>query len=187
LRFAEFAQLVGYYDQRFAPKKVSHEDGDAVQAAKWDGEQQLAQRIADALRAPVRVADRDVVVSASIGIALSTPRQSRPDTLLRTADTAMYQAKAAGKARLEGTLTEYGDSIFESPIVIEGYCGSGRSADQLRLSHSRAILVRQYVQSHFQLDSGNLGIVPMKSSPPNGVKPTTWDGICIVVLKRKSK
>jgi diguanylate cyclase (GGDEF)-like protein len=61
--------------------------------------ERLAARIADALRAPVRVADRDLVVSASIGIALSTPRQSRAPTLLRKADTAMYQAKTAGKAR----------------------------------------------------------------------------------------
>jgi GGDEF domain-containing protein len=59
--------------------------------------------IADALRTPVRVADRDPVVSASIGIALSTPQQSRPDTLLRKADTALYQANTAGKAtHLEG-------------------------------------------------------------------------------------
>jgi diguanylate cyclase (GGDEF)-like protein/PAS domain S-box-containing protein len=61
--------------------------------------ERLAQRITDEFCAPVRIADRDVVVSASIGIALSTPRQSGPDTMLRKADAAMYQAKAAGKAR----------------------------------------------------------------------------------------
>jgi len=59
----------------------------------------VADRILDSLRAPIRVAERDVFVSASIGIALSTPRQSQPDALLRNADIALYQSKSAGKAR----------------------------------------------------------------------------------------
>src|SRR5438094_618335 len=37
--------------------------------------------------------------SVSIGMALGTPGQSRPEELLRQADTALYQAKDAGKAR----------------------------------------------------------------------------------------
>ena len=97
------------------------------------------------------------------------------------------QLSVAGKALLDGTLTESGDAIFESPIVIEGYCNGVGPADQLRLSRSRAILVRQYLQSRFQLDTSNLGVVAMKNSPPSGVERKTWDGICIVVLKNKSK
>ena len=62
---------------------------------------------------------------------------------------------------------EYADSIVELPIVVEGYC-NGRAADQLRLSRGRAILVRQYLQTRFQRDPSNLGIVAMKSSPPYG-------------------
>ncbi len=38
-------------------------------------------------------------MSASIGIALSTTGYHRPEDLIRDADTAMYKAKAAGKAR----------------------------------------------------------------------------------------
>jgi len=91
---------------------------------------------------------------------------------------------AAGRELLNSALTEYGDSIVESPIVVEGYC-SGRAADQLRLSRGRAILVRQYLQTRFQRDSSNLGIVTMKGSPPYGTGRATWDGICIVLLRRK--
>jgi len=35
------------------------------------------------------------------------------------------------------------------------------------------------------LESGNLGIVALKNSPPNGLGRTAWDRICIVVLRRK--
>jgi len=93
----------------------------------------------------------------------------------------------AGKAVLDGALTDQGDGIFDSAIVIEGYCGGSGAADQLRISHARAILVRQYLQAHFQLEPTNLGIVAMKSTPPNGIGRTTWDGICVVVLRRKTK
>ena len=94
------------------------------------------------------------------------------------------ELSAAGRALLNGTLTEYGDGFVTSPIIIEGYCG-GRPADQFQISRDRAILVRSYLQTHFQLDSSNLGIVAMRSSPPNGLGRTTWDGICIVVLRKK--
>jgi len=94
------------------------------------------------------------------------------------------ELSAAGQAALNGAMAESGDSILESPMIIEGYCG-GHSTDQLRISRGRAILVRQYLQTQFQLDSSNLGIVAMKSLPPNGVGRATWDGICIVVLRRK--
>jgi hypothetical protein len=54
--------------------------------------------------------------------------------------------------------------------VIEGYCNGGPPPEQLWLSRVRAILVRQYLQSHFQLDSSNVGIVAMKNAPPAGVE-----------------
>ena len=59
----------------------------------------VAERVGNALRVPISLGDREVVVSASIGLALSTPRRMEPDSLLRNADIAMYQSKAAGKAR----------------------------------------------------------------------------------------
>jgi diguanylate cyclase (GGDEF)-like protein len=60
----------------------------------------VAERVVEALRSPIQLADRSVVVSGSLGVALSTPRsQERPETLLRRADLAMYKAKAEGKGR----------------------------------------------------------------------------------------
>jgi hypothetical protein len=44
-----------------------------------------------------------------------------------------------------------------------------------------------YLQSDFQVDLSNVGIVAMKNSPPTGTERKTWDSICIVVLKKKQK
>jgi predicted signal transduction protein with EAL and GGDEF domain len=59
----------------------------------------LADRIADALRAPVSLGGREVMVTASIGVALSTPQHDRAESVLCNADLALYRAKALGKAR----------------------------------------------------------------------------------------
>jgi diguanylate cyclase (GGDEF)-like protein/PAS domain S-box-containing protein len=62
---------------------------------------ETAERIAEQLGAAIQLEDRRVVVSASIGIALSTERGDAPESLLRNADLAMYCAKSGGKARAE--------------------------------------------------------------------------------------
>ncbi|MGK7917219.1 MAG: putative bifunctional diguanylate cyclase/phosphodiesterase [Prochloraceae cyanobacterium] len=58
----------------------------------------VAERIHQALDKPFILNNKELFVSASIGIALSSPHYySEPTQLLRDADTAMYSAKARGK------------------------------------------------------------------------------------------
>ncbi len=59
----------------------------------------LAERLIDALRQPFHVAGTEITTSASIGITFSGMGYVTPADMLRDADTAMYKAKAAGKAR----------------------------------------------------------------------------------------
>ena len=58
----------------------------------------LAKRILSVLLAPIVVQGKEVVVTGSIGIALSEAGQDS-DALLRNADAAMYTAKSAGKGQ----------------------------------------------------------------------------------------
>jgi diguanylate cyclase (GGDEF)-like protein/PAS domain S-box-containing protein len=59
----------------------------------------LAQRIQDAVSAPLVVSGTELVVSVSTGIALTTDPETLPGSLLRDADSAMYNAKRSGRAR----------------------------------------------------------------------------------------
>jgi diguanylate cyclase (GGDEF)-like protein/PAS domain S-box-containing protein len=61
----------------------------------------IAFRIQDALRAPFAIGGREVFTSASIGVAFGPSGYTSPDEVMRDADTAMYHAKARGKARHE--------------------------------------------------------------------------------------
>ena len=95
------------------------------------------------------------------------------------------QLTAQGKSLLDSTIARYGDSIAASPIVIEGYSDGADAGEQLARSRARAILVRNYLQNHFQLDASHLGVVAMKNSPPSGMDHPVWDGICVVIVERK--
>ncbi|MFY8085749.1 MAG: putative bifunctional diguanylate cyclase/phosphodiesterase, partial [Rubrivivax sp.] len=59
----------------------------------------LAERLMEAMRRPFLVAGTELMTSASIGITFSALGYNSPEDVLRDADTAMYKAKGAGKAR----------------------------------------------------------------------------------------
>ena len=61
----------------------------------------VAERIHQALREPFSVDGIEVFVTTSIGIAMGSSAYDRPEDVIHDADTAMYRAKAAGRARHE--------------------------------------------------------------------------------------
>jgi len=60
--------------------------------------ERVAQRILAALSEPIALQSHNPVVTPSVGIALFPQDGEDPDTLVRNADTAMYAAKAQGRA-----------------------------------------------------------------------------------------
>jgi diguanylate cyclase (GGDEF)-like protein/PAS domain S-box-containing protein len=75
-----------------------------------EGEQDaivVAERIGELIRTPLAVGGRDVVVTASIGIALAREPGASAEALLRDADAALYRAKERGRA---------GWAVFAEPL-----------------------------------------------------------------------
>ena len=58
-----------------------------------------AARIHEAMRPPHAMGDQEVVIGVSIGIAISSLEVTSVESLMEAADTAMYDAKAAGGGR----------------------------------------------------------------------------------------
>ena len=58
----------------------------------------VAERILEELRSPLSINDKEIFISASIGIALGTNCRRHAEELVRDADIAMYRAKANGRA-----------------------------------------------------------------------------------------
>jgi diguanylate cyclase (GGDEF)-like protein len=76
----------------------------------------VAGRIVDALAAPMAIAQRRLMINASIGIALSDRSVREPAELMHRADVAMYQAKRNGRGRFE---------MFGTWPPADGPAGSG--------------------------------------------------------------
>jgi predicted signal transduction protein with EAL and GGDEF domain len=59
----------------------------------------VAARVLEELRAPFSLGGQEVFSGVSIGIAHASAAYARPEDILRDADTALYRAKAQGRAR----------------------------------------------------------------------------------------
>ncbi len=96
---------------------------------------QIAQQILDQLARPFLLEETDVVCSASIGIAVYPVDGSDIDTLLQSADTAMYSAKSSGR----NTYQFYSHAMNESGVR------------RMRLeSNLRRALEREELVLHYQ-------------------------------------
>jgi diguanylate cyclase (GGDEF)-like protein len=75
--------------------------------------EQVAWRLAGAMRAPFAVAGRSVTVTASFGVAYSDEPDRADEDLVRMADAAMYQAKQRGRNRV----AVFGEAESDSAVA----------------------------------------------------------------------
>jgi diguanylate cyclase (GGDEF)-like protein len=68
----------------------------------------LGTQILATMAQTIVIRDKEVVVSASIGIALCAPGEKDAGQLLREADTALYAAKGRGRGRLQ----QFNDELY---------------------------------------------------------------------------
>ncbi|HZJ25573.1 MAG TPA: EAL domain-containing protein [Acidimicrobiia bacterium] len=61
----------------------------------------VAERMFDVVTKPIPLLDGEVFLTPSLGVALGTPDDVTPESLLSDADKAMYRAKQSGRARIE--------------------------------------------------------------------------------------
>jgi diguanylate cyclase (GGDEF)-like protein/PAS domain S-box-containing protein len=76
----------------------------------------VAERIRQATALPFQIAAHEVFSTVSVGIAIYSPAYGRPEDLLLDADTAMYRAKALGRARcvvFDGDLRERSPQLLD--------------------------------------------------------------------------
>ena len=105
----------------------------------------MAKRIQEKLQSPFNLSGHEVFTTTSIGIALSSTGYDHPENMLRDADTAMYRAKAQGKACYE---------VFDKGMHTHAVYLLQMEND-LRRAIDREEL-RVYYQPIVSLDNGNL-------------------------------
>jgi diguanylate cyclase (GGDEF)-like protein/PAS domain S-box-containing protein len=108
----------------------------------------VASRIRTALQKPLVVGDQHISMTASIGMASSPADTFDLDTLIRFADTAMYDAKASGRNAFRCYTAQMNARAVERADV-EGALRIAQERDEFLL----------YYQPKMQIDSGDLGSV----------------------------
>ncbi|HEX8211940.1 MAG TPA: GGDEF and EAL domain-containing protein [Longimicrobium sp.] len=98
----------------------------------------VAQRIQHALVAPIDAGGEPVVVTVSMGIAVSSTGFARPEDALRDADAAMYRAKARGRSRFEVADDElHAHSLAQ--VAMEGELRHATGRGELRLHYQPVV------------------------------------------------
>lgn len=101
----------------------------------------LGNRILASLVEPMLISRREVVVSASVGVALCKPGTKSAEQLLREADSALYAAKDRGRARLE----QFNDELHarvEKRMWIESDLRAGLRESQLFLEYQPQVRLK---------------------------------------------
>jgi phospholipid/cholesterol/gamma-HCH transport system substrate-binding protein len=88
---------------------------------------------------------------------------------------------AGGMRLIDQIIDNQNESVFHEPLVVEGYSPS----NEILISRSRSLLVKQYLQKHFHLRAMDMASVPLGSTPPQASGKTSWDGACIVFLAKR--
>ena len=92
-----------------------------------------AERVLEALRRPFRIGDREVVVGASIGIAVARP-ESSTDQLLRNADLAMYAVKDQGRNGV-ANFADQMHVVAVERLTLEAQLRDALGRDELRVHY----------------------------------------------------
>ncbi|MHB2021997.1 MAG: EAL domain-containing protein [Mycobacteriales bacterium] len=116
----------------------------------------VARRLLTSLENPIVFGDTEVHVGVSIGIALHAGREGSAEELMRDADIAMYQAKAAGR----------GDFALYEPAM--GALAGARLSLENDLRHAiNGGGLHVYYQPIIELASGNIFAVEALSRWPH--------------------
>ncbi|CAK0775308.1 diguanylate cyclase [Gammaproteobacteria bacterium] len=126
----------------------------------------MLERILASIRAPVIIKNQTVSVSASIGVTLYPLDDAESGSLLRHADEAMYQAKAAGKNRYvvyaadngmvyqkNDALADMGETLWQERDAIQNVLETVEQAEiALRFQSRRALFLLELPLAAEQLD-----------------------------------
>ena len=102
---------------------------------------EFAVRVLDYLNTPIRIGERTLHISASIGIASGALQSCSSSELFRQADIAMYHSKITGKGRITHYDAEL-NSVREYQLSIENDIRHGLEHDEFEVWYQPIVCAR---------------------------------------------
>ena len=90
-----------------------------------------------------------------------------------------------GRGRLDSAMGTFVRYPRNTPIVVEGYAGSGTTDVQFRLSRHRAQQVRDYIAGRFGLQPQFLAVMPLGADALGSPSNDRWDGVALAAFVEK--
>lgn len=109
----------------------------------------ITRRLLDTVRQPLTIMEREVLVSASVGVVLQTTRYSSPNDLLRDADISMYRSKELGKNQFK----VFSKSMYEhvvQTVQLENDLRRALIEDEFELFFQPIFAVREHQLKGFE-------------------------------------
>ena len=107
--------------------------------------------------------------------------------LFATGSNGAVLLDEAGRHAIDSAVAPVVDSLLGHLVIVEGYSGTGTPDQQFVTSRRRADLVREYLEAHFHLVHGEVGIVPLRDKTPHCAGRNTWNGVAIVLFEDRRK
>jgi diguanylate cyclase (GGDEF)-like protein/PAS domain S-box-containing protein len=102
---------------------------------------ELVERIRQAIAGPIQAGGKELVASASIGVALFPDHGVAAEQVMRAADAAMYHAKTLGKNNCQFYTTELSQAVHEN-LLLEASLTRAIRNDELFLAYQPKIDLR---------------------------------------------
>jgi diguanylate cyclase (GGDEF)-like protein/PAS domain S-box-containing protein len=103
-----------------------------------EGASRIASGITEALASPLQLGDRQVPISASMGISIYPDNATDIDTLIQQADAAMYKAKQAGRSTHRFFSADM-NSLAEQRLIYSAALRQAIANDALKLHYQPQI------------------------------------------------
>jgi diguanylate cyclase (GGDEF)-like protein len=134
-----------------------------------DQAEEFARRIISAVTAPITLKDRSYIATVSVGVALAPVDGTDPERLLKSADLALYKAKADGRNCFRFFLAEM-DTELQARVELERTISAAVLSDGFELHYqplfemSERSLVGYEALIRLRAEDGSL-IAPMVFIP----------------------
>jgi phospholipid/cholesterol/gamma-HCH transport system substrate-binding protein len=90
-----------------------------------------------------------------------------------------------GQRQVDQLVGDAKDHIIDRAIVVEGYSNDPKSDLQIEMSQLHAQLIARYLEKQFHLNSTDIRVVVLNSTPPPSSGKTLWGGASVVLLASK--
>jgi len=105
----------------------------------------------------------------------------RADVLFERDADGDERLSEGGKARLNSAMSAF-VKYSKSPFVVEGYAPGLTGDERFLRSRKRAVLVRDYLVSRFEVDPNLIAIMPLGNTAEGSPSGDTWDGVGLAIF-----